>query len=166
MKYEIDDNSLKFIGELDETCPLEDLRPAVHQLNQEFPEQVVHVDFSKVSRANSLGIVTWLKLLQEMNFTVSYVNCPPWLVTQFNLLDTAFFKDKTLIESIYIPFYCEELDHEERFLFHIGKDIPIQSSYDQFELTDRLIDGHKYVPDITYRLYFAFLTRIKLSEAG
>lgn len=76
-------------------------------------------DLEEVKSINSVGIRDWInwrkKFPQGLQFY--YKNCPKVIVDQFNILE-GFLPAKSVIESFYVPYYCESCDlrHIEKFI--------------------------------------------------
>ena len=68
MKAAVLPNTLAFDGILDEVSSFNHLVEAFEKLKQTGIKPPVNLDFSKVSYANSAGIVTWLKFTPARSF--------------------------------------------------------------------------------------------------
>ena len=104
-KHLIEDNkmNLYFYGNLDENFDFGNL---------EFGEvaQIVF-DFGNVELINSVGIKKWLlgiALIGETypHLRFSYRNCPRIIIDQINGV-SGFLPPNTPVESLLLPFYCE-----------------------------------------------------------
>lgn len=160
MKVEILPNKLQFEGVLDEQCSLDTLVDAFAQLKDSGLKEPLSIDLSQVRRANSSGIIIWLKFLQKTATQMCYVNTPVWLVNQFNMIDQ-FFENASKVESVQAPYYCEDTGGSLNIKLNIGEEIPIKDSYDDFSVENRVVDGQEYEPDFEPERYFSFLTGIR-----
>lgn len=129
----------------------------VAQMNIVPTQQILELDFKGVSQAASAGIVEWLRLIYLLKHKFVYSHCPPWLVSHFNSISDFLPPGRCSIRSVFVPFFCESEDVEEKFLFHVGKDLPLQASYAGFNVPDRQLNGHTFVCDVTPKTYFSFL---------
>ena len=158
MEIEVHSSLVAFKGFLNEESSLDNIKDALlSACRNSGAAQAVSLDFSGVKRANSCGIFAWLKLLESLHFCIIYVNTPSWLVDQFSSISD-FLKGNVTVESIQAPFYCPENDSHEYVTLLLGKDIPIQASYDDFEIFCTNKDGAKLEADFEPREYFHFIT--------
>jgi len=164
MTVATDSNKLSFEGVLDERCVLDDLVNAFSNVKNSGDGKPLILDLSAVKRANSSGIITWLKFLQKAGVKMCYINSPVWLVNQFNMIDQ-FFENGSKVESIQAPFYCEDTGESLNINLNIGAEIPIKDSYEDFSLDNRIIDGQEYEPDFEPERYFSFLSSIQSNYA-
>lgn len=75
-------------------------------------QKKVVFNFDKVHEINSCGIREWIMLLSTLkDKEIVYQNCTKMIVDQMSTVN-GFFTPKTQIESIYLPYYCEECDEE------------------------------------------------------
>jgi hypothetical protein len=125
----------------------------------------VVLDLSKVQRANSSGLLQWLRMAKRLKLPLCYKNVPVWLVEQFNMIDE-FFDGQVKVESIYAHFYCTETDTSESHLLKIGTDIPIQDQYKDFHASVTSSQGKTLEPDFDERSYFHFIARHLYKKAG
>lgn len=116
------------------------------------------LDLSKVQRANSSGLLQWLRMTKRLKLPLCYKNSPVWLVEQFNMIDE-FFDGQVRVESIFAHFYCPETDSSETHLLTLGKDIPILDQYKTFHASATSTDGKTLEPDFDERSYFHFIAR-------
>jgi len=155
MKVKSQGNALIFEGILNENTNPEELKAAVQKIDSNTP-QVISLDFSKVVRANSSGIVLWLRLVKSIHFPFKYVGVPVWLVEQFNMI-SGYLSDASFVESIEVPFFCPETEDTHNELFMVGKDIPLLKNYADFRLPDLKRGSQIYEMDCDPKTYFRFL---------
>ena len=165
MKFHILPGTLVFEGVLDETCVLDDFLKVFEDFKSQGHNGEVKVDLSKVKRANSTGIVVWLKFLQSIKTPVCYMNCPVWLVNQFNMIDQ-FFHNNSKVGSIQTPFYCEETGACRVVTLNLGEEVPILESYENYTFENRTIDGKVYEPDFDPEGYLSFISLISSQYAA
>lgn len=157
MEVAVNDTTIEFSGLLNEESSMEVIKNGLVQAFKNSKDKVVRLDFSRVKRANSCGILAWYKILENFNDGIFvYVNVPRWLVEQFNISD--FLSDKTRVESIQANFYCPSNDTHETLLLTLGKEIPILDNYDQFNLVLKNKDGLDLEIDFEPNEYFYFIT--------
>ena len=116
------------------------------------------LDLSKVQRANSSGLLQWLRMTKRLNIPLCYINAPVWLVEQFNMIDE-FFDGQVRVESIFANFYCTETDNIENHLLKLGIDVPIQEQYKDFQFKVISQQGKTLEPDFDERSYFHFIAK-------
>lgn len=82
------------------------------------------VDWKKVESMNSCGVRDWIKCLKTFPTTakITYKDCPPIIVEQMNMV-AGFFPKGSIIESLYVPFFCEKCKKQDMALLKSGKDI-------------------------------------------
>ena len=73
---------LVFNGVLDETVTAKFFGKALTEISE---SAEYFFDFENVKRANSMGIWTYIKFINEITKPITYKNCPIWLVEQFNI---------------------------------------------------------------------------------
>lgn len=158
MEIEFKNKTIYFSGFLDESTNLEKLKTALNTAIKELKSGYLKVNFSAVSMANSVGILKWLKAIDNLNLQLCYSQAPKWLVSQINMIPQ-FMKNKAVIESFEVPFYSEENDKEISKLFVVGKDIKIQSeSYSEHDFPSIEDGGFTYMIDVLPKNYFRFIT--------
>lgn len=158
MEIKFKDDTIYFSGFLDESTNLVNLNKALISAKNELKENYIKVNFSNVSMANSVGILNWLKSIDNLDLLLCYSQAPKWLVSQINMIPQ-FMKNKAVIESFQVPFYCEETDNEIVKLFVVGKDIKIQSkAYSDRDFPSIEQDGDTYIIDVLPKNYFRFIT--------
>ncbi|MBT4761744.1 MAG: hypothetical protein HOO06_08625 [Bdellovibrionaceae bacterium] len=112
----IDDKlEISFFGEISEDVALEPL--SFTGIN------TVVFDLEGISLLNSCGLRTWILWIREIpSETVKkFKNCPRIVVEQMNILE-GFLPKNSVIESFYIPYYCDDCDKEYNKLALEGED--------------------------------------------
>jgi anti-anti-sigma regulatory factor len=120
------------------------------------PPQLV-VNCKEVPRINSVGVKAWIKYFQGVTTQgtkLKFVECSTAIVEQINLISN--FTCGGTVESIYVPFACQNCKSELVGLFktadlkQFGQDIP--------ELKCTKCGGSAVFDDIPEE-YFGFLER-------
>ena len=150
-------NTLSFEGVLDEEVTLDQLLVYLGQLKSSGLTPPVNLDFSKVSYANSTGIVTWLKFTREAKLCFKYVNAPVWLVNQFNMVK-GYFEFGSFVESMHVPYFAPKTQDSRVFNLTVGKDFPLLADYSNVTIPNRKADGRDYEIDFTPERYLSFIS--------
>lgn len=145
-------------GILNEHVDLQVVEAAISEASRTDKTSLVSLDLSKVNRANSSGLLQWLRMTKRLKCGLKYINTPVWLVEQFNMIDE-FFDGKISVESIFAHFYCPDTDSSETHLLKLGADVPIREQYKDFQLKMTSADGKSLEPDFDERSYFHFIAR-------
>lgn len=156
MEVAVDKNTVEFSGLLNEDSSSEAIQKGLEEALNNSPEKTIYIDFSKVKRANSCGILTWYKVLESLSGKFIYIKVPRWLVEQFNISD--FLNENTTVESIEANFYCPQNDTHENILLVIGKEIPVLEDYSEFTLVMKTKDGLDLEMDFEPNEYFYFIS--------
>ena len=156
MRVSVLPNTLMFEGVLSEETSLNDLIAGLEGLKKGGVKPPVTLDFSNVTRANSAGIVTWLKFLKSANTPFKYVNAPVWLVRQFNMIK-GYFTGDSYVESFQVPMYCPEVQFSKVVTVRLGKEVPILASYANFKFPNQVIEGKTYEIDFDPEQYLSFI---------
>jgi hypothetical protein len=156
MDVAVHKNTVVFSGILNEDSASNVIKSSLEEALNSSPDKKVFVDFSKVKRANSCGILTWYKVLETLPGFFTYINVPRWLVEQFNISD--FLNKNTTVESIEANFYCPQNDTHENIYLVIGKEIPILEDYSSFQLVLKNKDGLDLEMDFEPVEYFSFIS--------
>jgi hypothetical protein len=84
----------------------------------------VEIDFSGTEYVNSCGVRAWINFMRELEKgrTVSFINCPPEIVMQINMIPS--FRSKAKISSVFASFECGSCGHHDQQLFESGKNMP------------------------------------------
>jgi ABC-type transporter Mla MlaB component len=145
-------------GILNEHVDLQVVESAIIEASKTAADGSVSLDLSKVSRANSSGLLQWLRMTKRLKNPLKYVRTPVWLVEQFNMIDE-FFDGQISVESVYAHFYCPDTDTSETHLLNLGVEVPVQDQYKTFRLKIASSDGKELEPDFDERSYFHFIAR-------
>ncbi|MGZ3722000.1 MAG: hypothetical protein ACXVA9_03655 [Bdellovibrionales bacterium] len=157
MKAHVLPNTLVFDGILDEETSMDELIGAFEKLKKAGITPPVSLDFSKVTYANSAGIVVWLKFSRHAATAFKYVNAPVWLVNQFNMINN-YFEGGSFVQSLQVPYYAPKTQDSRVFTLELGKDIPLKENYTGLALPNRQFDGKLYEIDISPERYFHFIS--------
>lgn len=161
-------STVSFSGILDEHTSADALRRTLTEAMQTVQGRRVSLDLSQVRRANSVGILTWFKLLRDLAPRATYVNMPVWLVEQFNVSEG--IRGDIDIESFQAPFYCPEKDTHAIISLVVGRDVPVQTDYEDFEISLPNPDGTVFEADFEPAEYLHFLVvnhaKLKSLRAG
>ena len=129
------------------------------------PFKNVFFDLKDVKSINSVGIREWLNWITPIasKSQVTMKNCPKTLVFQFNMVE-GFLPKGSLVQSMYVPFFCEKCDLEENVLFEVGKEIKVTGSNVTVDFDLEKIKPCKEAScelsmDVTEAKYFHFLKR-------
>jgi hypothetical protein len=80
-----------------------------------FQEHTV-LDLKGIKRISSIGVSQWWKSLRSSPArTITFVNCPPCVMSQFNLIRN-FDCGGTLV-SFYLPYLCKDCGREHNVLY-------------------------------------------------
>jgi hypothetical protein len=158
MRLNLVANTMIFEGVLDEKTSPEDLEASFSKVKGTSGGRPITVDLSKVGRANSSGILIWLRFLNKANYCFKYTNVPVWLVSQFNMI-SGHFQGGSFVESFQAPFFAPKTQASKNLTLVLGKDIPLLESYENFSLPNRIVDGESYEIDFDPSQYFHFITQ-------
>ncbi len=148
---------MNFEGVLDERSDFALVEQSFSKLKSENQGKPITVDFSKVTRGNSSGIMKWLQFLDKVKYCFRYVGAPVWLVNQFNAI-SGYFAGGSYPYSIQAPFFCEATETSMDFTLILGKDLEIRSDYTGFQIPDVVVDGQEFQIDFEPEYYFQFIT--------
>ncbi len=121
--------------------------------------KVIEFDFSHSKMLTSVGVMTWLKLLEKVSAPYYYSSAPIWLVSLFNSIPGFFKENQSYIKSMEVPFFCSSENQDRPVLLRISSDIPLLNNYKNFELPDITDNGQVYTLDLIPERYFAFLSQ-------
>lgn len=81
------------------------------------------LDLSAVTAINSCGIREWIKWLKALSpqAKVQIRGCQKEIVDQFNMID-GFLPKSSVVESFYVPYFCEACDVASSVLLTLGKE--------------------------------------------
>jgi anti-anti-sigma regulatory factor len=110
-----EDFLLELSGHLDESVEFPDVTLRLSQR--------VIIDCKTVSHINSYAAQMWSKWMKDKDPRQQFVfrNIPPRIVNKFNLID-GFLPSESTIESFYVPYECDNCEHEELVLAERGRD--------------------------------------------
>lgn len=82
----------------------------------------VVVDLGAVTTVNSIGVRNWMQWQESLGAerNLILINCAPVVVKQINILD-GFLNKRTKVESIFVPYFCEDCGYEEVKLLNIAE---------------------------------------------
>jgi anti-anti-sigma regulatory factor len=156
MEAAVNKDTVEFSGLLNEDSAPQVIQNALSEALKNSADNTVYVNFSKVKRANSYGILTWYKMVESLSGKFVYINVPRWLVEQFNITD--FLSENSTVQSIEANFYCPQNDTNENMLLVLNKDIPILEDYSNFKLILKNKDGLDLEMDFEPSEYFYFIS--------
>lgn len=117
---------LYLIGKIDENSNFKEIK--LPQANQ------LMIDLQGIYHINSMGLKNWsiwVKNLPKYPGGIGLRNCPKVVVNQINILE-GFLPSGATVESIEVPFFCDECKTESNYLAVRGKDY-IEKTADQSE---------------------------------
>ena len=157
MNIRVENNLIEFSGYLSEKTNPEALRTAFLTAAQSTQDNTVRVDFSKVEKANSVGILAYLKAFDSAKVRAVYERAPIWLVEQFNCIPEFFAASSTVI-SFYARFFSPRTRKPQNVLLTVDKDVSRLPHYKNYSFTISDESGAALEPDFDPELYFFFLT--------
>ena len=121
------------------------------------------VDLQNVTRINSVGIRSWIIWFRKnaSNRNLIFRRCPKSIVSQFNIVD-GLLPCNAIVESFYVPFYCENCSEESSLLLVNGVGFEVGSTEVPYKANlpnhySCLSCGKEMGIDIDERIYFKFL---------
>ena len=84
----------------------------------------IRIDLQAVKSINSVGIrewLNWIRPLSDAGAKITLARCPKAFVFQLNMVE-GFLPKGGVVESFYVPFFCEKCDKESAALFTVGKE--------------------------------------------
>ncbi|MCB0419737.1 MAG: hypothetical protein KDD61_02000 [Bdellovibrionales bacterium] len=86
------------------------------------------IDMQNVTRINSCGLRFWVIWMNDLgkDTQVTLQNCPQWVVDQINILE-GFVGNNTVVESFYVPYYCEDCELSESVFKKQGVDFELNN---------------------------------------
>ena len=127
----------------------------------------VSIDLGQVSSINSVGIRNWLVWFSTFDASASFVfqNCPVPVVMQMNMVE-GFLPAGAVVESFFVPYYCESCDDEIRKNSKNGKDIILVGGKAEIKSPghDKCEKGCELELDVNENKYFRFLVKSALSD--
>jgi hypothetical protein len=149
-------NELHLSGLLNEETNFEQLTSAMRLAAGAASNQEVIANFEKVTRCNSIGILTWLRAINKATHRIIYRNCPVFLTEQFASVSQLVGKNCS-VESFYARYHCTESDEFMVHKLHVGTDVPVLPDYTDFEIPNLVIQGKIFEPDFIPSDYLSFL---------
>ena len=140
---------VKLSGSIEETVNLEELIGPT--------PQEIHVNSKEVTRINSVGVKGWIKYFQSLQakgVKLKFQECSTAIVEQINLISDFTWGGE--VESIYVPFACENCKSELIALFKTTDLNPENLNLPELKCTK--CSGKALFDDIEEE-YFAFLDR-------
>ncbi len=156
MKARVENDLVEFSGYLSEKTTADDIRNAIQLAVQSSRTNTVRIDFSAVEKANSVGILTYLKTFEALKVRAVYERAPVWLVEQFNCIQEFFIYNST-VSSLYARFIVPGTEKQVTRLLTVGKDIPILANYRDFIVLATIDADTLLEADFDAELYFSFL---------
>ena len=108
--------TLTFEGDIDEDVEFPKIDAAKYK--------AIRVELGLVKAINSVGIREWLNWIRPLADVsrVTLAHCPKALVFQLNMVE-GFLPKGGVVDSFYVPFFCEKCDKELNVLFTVGKEV-------------------------------------------
>ena len=113
------------------------------------------VNFEKVNGIKWFGIselIRWLS--SQKSAKIIYSKCPKNVVDQMNIV-VGFLPRNAVVESFYVPYYCEESGEEAQVLFRFGIEFNEANITPPGDVFDS--KGNKMEIDAIWVKYFRFL---------
>ncbi|MEI7973222.1 MAG: hypothetical protein WCH11_02520 [Bdellovibrio sp.] len=142
-------NGYRFSGVLDERISVKDFQRVI-----EVRSNPVEFDFNSVSRSSSSGILEWMKFIKLYSGHFYYVNCPVWLINQFNSMSDLLKRGESAVLSFWAPYFCEADESNQYILFRIPKDIPFSGDFKPVPIQE---GGKEFAPDFIPSRYLRFI---------
>ena len=151
-------DGIEFSGDLDENSDLTKLPEDILAWMQKSDSHAVVVNFEKVERSNSVGLMEWINVLNKLGKPFHYVKTPWWLIQQINM-NPDFLSSGSKVVSFLAPFVnMEREDEQVQFLLVVGKDVEIRDDYEGFSLNRVESDGVEFEPDFEPEDYLYFIS--------
>ena len=82
------------------------------------------INLFELSFINSLGIRDWVNWIKTVRAEkgITLIRCSPPFVRQISILQN-FIPEGVTVESICVPYFCDQCEREERQLINIGTGI-------------------------------------------
>jgi hypothetical protein len=160
MKASLQDRLIKLSAPLTESSELDPIRELILNCVNANPAKPVKLDFSDVPKANSVGLLKWVRVLSELapkQVRLIYVDSPSWMVEQFGMIDE-FFTGEVTISSFFARFYCPSKDIIVMRKLVLGSDVPLLHDYEAFDIA-LSGDDQSLEPDFEIPVFFSFLAK-------
>jgi hypothetical protein len=135
--------------------------------NSHFPslgsiQSDVVIDLEGCKYINSSGVKEWIKWIRAYEgLSFKFQNMPATMVLQANTV--ADFLPKTyLIESFYVPYFCEDDESRVDIKFVYGKEY--KKSVDVDDLLQLKRNGQQLEMDVSPKVFFKFLQGMSTAE--
>lgn len=154
VKFEKSRTLIVLEGWLDERAELPELEEPVNG--------DLVLDLEGITLVNSLGVrnwIQWLKVLR-VEHDVKLIHCSPAFLKQVNTLQ-GFLNDRTKIESVFVPYFCEDCGREDKLLINIpkmGEPVHVAAAPPEFKCSSC---GMNMELDMIESQYFTFLQKHK-----
>lgn len=81
----------------------------------------ITVDWQGAKGINSCGIREWLRWTEKLPNSVKlvFLNCPRIVVNQISMVK-GFLPDTAVVQSLFVPYYCDHCDSVTSVLFRQG----------------------------------------------
>ena len=124
--------------------------------------ETIEINMKEVNYINSVGVKHWVewsrKLPAHLHLTIS--EAPRLIVNQISMV-MDFLPRQGVVQSLYVPYNCEECGKEENKLFTLGTEY----HYSQEGLESKVVwpenrcerENCELEPDVIEMKYFAFL---------
>lgn len=154
-------DTLMLVGHLGECVATDALSESLKDLHQRCQRRV-RLDFSRLERVNSIGIEKLFRSCSESHVPVLWHQVPLILADQLSHWCGYFSEYDFLIDSFEAPFFDSKQDSVEIKTLTVGRQIPLKSTYDNFDWRSLLDSGEaqRLEPDFDSEVYFYFLTSI------
>lgn len=152
MTQEGKDLRVSLSGVLDENAVLPALKDP--------PAGRLILDLENVELINSLGCRNWINWIKGKKAAdgVVLTHCSPVVVKQINIL-SGFLGEDAQIESVFVPYFCEECSHEQNALVKI-KDLHDTTKFSEIDENIPCPQcGKSMVLDVNKAQYFHFVVQ-------
>lgn len=152
----VDDQiNIKIEGNIDEDAFFSDIKTD--------DIKTISINLEKVDLINSCGIRSWFYWIRKISdkINIYYTHCPVAVVDQINI-SKGFLPETAVVNSFFVPYYCDECEYSEDRILEREKDYKEASDGEEavikFEETLECPEckGELKV-DIIAKKYFKFL---------
>jgi hypothetical protein len=122
-----DETHISLAGDIDEDAEFFSIEPT----------KLLVIDMKKLRFINSCGLRSWVNWMRQIPpaTNVTFKNCPKVIVDQMNILK-GFLPPGVIIESFYVPYYCDPCGIETNVLAtrgeHFKERFENQEAYTKF----------------------------------
>ena len=118
----------------------------------------VRMDMAGIRSINSTGVREWALWLGRSSIKPTYVNCPPAVVMQLNIIPQ-LLENGAVVESFYLPAYCPSCQKQILFLLRSGHEFfPGKAPTIALPLCG--CDDAPYESDVDLDEYFYFVEQL------